>query len=126
MKTVVSTILVLFMSSVSLAMDCDSDTQYGEVSKTELQKLISDQKVFLIDVNSKESFAKQSIPGAIHFGSQSKLENVLPKDKDALIVAYCGGVSCTAWKSAAIAACKLNYKNIKHFKPGIKGWMQKS
>lgn len=124
MKTVLASILVLF-STVTFAADCESDSQYGEVSKAELQKLIADKKVFLIDVNSKESFAKQSIPGAIHFGSQSKLENVLPKDKDALIVAYCGGVSCTAWKKAAIAACKMNHKNIKHFKPGITGWMQK-
>lgn len=117
--------LVFCFVNTTFAADCSSDANYPEITKSELQQLIDDKKVFIIDVNTKESFAKQQIPGAIHFASTPKLTEVLPKDKNALIVAYCGGVSCTAWKQAAIAACKLNYKNIKHFKPGIKGWMQK-
>lgn len=126
MKKFVLVLLTLIISNFSYAADCASDANYGEVTKAELQKMISDKSVFLIDVNSKESFAKQSIPGAVHFGSQTDLASVLPKDKNALIVAYCGGLSCTAWKQAAIAACKLNYKNIKHFKPGITGWVKAS
>jgi rhodanese-related sulfurtransferase len=39
-----------------------------------------------------------------------------------MIVAYCGGPACTAWKKAAQDACKLGYTNIKHFKEGISGW----
>jgi rhodanese-related sulfurtransferase len=112
-------------SSWSFAADCNSDATYGEVTKAELTQLIADKKVFLVDVNSKDSFAKQSIPGAIHYASQKDFASALPADKNALIVAYCGGVQCTAWKKAAIDACKLNYTNVKHFKGGIKGWMQK-
>lgn len=117
--------IVLYFTNALFAADCSSDANYGEVTKSELQQLIDDKKVFILDVNSKESFAKQQIPGAVHFASIPQLSEALPKDKNALIVAYCGGTMCTAWKKAAIAACKLNYKNIKHFKPGIKGWMQK-
>lgn len=116
---------VLSLTNMVFAADCSSDSNYPEVTKSELQQLIDDKKVFILDVNSKESFAKQQIPGAVHFASIPQLEEALPKDKNSLIVAYCGGTMCTAWKKAAIAACKLNYKNIKHFKPGIKGWMQK-
>lgn len=126
MNKLILVLLALIVSNFSYAADCESDANYGEVTKAELQKMITDKKVFLVDVNSKESFAKQSIPGAIHYGSQTDYASALPKDKNALIVAYCGGTMCTAWKQAAIAACKLNYKNIKHFKPGISGWAKAS
>jgi rhodanese-related sulfurtransferase len=49
---------------------------------------------------------------------------VLPKDKNALIVAYCGNPKCTAYQAAAKAAKKLGYKNIKHLSAGISGWKE--
>ena len=42
----------------------------------------------------------------------------------ALIVAYCGGPKCMAYKAAATAALKLGYTNVKHLPDGIKGWVQ--
>jgi rhodanese-related sulfurtransferase len=47
---------------------------------------------------------------------------VLPKDKNALVVAYCGGPKCKAYEAAAKAAEKLGYTNIKHLTAGISGW----
>ena len=47
---------------------------------------------------------------------------LLPKDKGALIVAYCGGPKCNAYKAAAKAAEKLGYTNVKQFGAGISGW----
>ena len=44
--------------------------------------------------------------------------------KDALIVAYCGGPSCGAYKKAIEAATKLGYTNIKHFSKGLSGWKE--
>lgn len=49
---------------------------------------------------------------------------MLPKDKDALIVAYCGGPRCGAYASAAKAAEKLGYTNVKHLTAGISGWQE--
>jgi rhodanese-related sulfurtransferase len=46
----------------------------------------------------------------------------LPKDKNTLIVSYCGGPGCRAYKRGADAAAKLGYKNIKHLSAGISGW----
>ena len=48
--------------------------------------------------------------------------SLLPKDKSALIVAYCGNPQCPAYRAAAEAAKKLGYKNIKHLTAGIAGW----
>lgn len=108
------------------ASDCKSDANYAEVTKAELQKLVDQKAVFVVDVNSKESFDKTHVPGAIHFGShENDFIKMLPAKKDALIVAYCGGPQCTAWRKAAIEACKAGYTRVKHFKGGIKGWVEK-
>ncbi len=125
MKSLMILVLTVLVPSASANTNCDSDANYPEVTKAELQKMIDDKTAVILDVNPKTSFDKQRIPGAVHFESQKNIAEVLPKSKDGVIVAYCGGTMCTAWKKAAVAACKLNYKNIKHFKPGIKGWTQK-
>ena len=107
--------------------DCKKEETYQEISKADLQKLVAEKAVFAIDVNSDESFKEEHVPGAIHFSANEKnFAQVLPKDKNAAIVAYCGGVQCTAWKKAAEKACELGYTNIKHFKEGITGWKKKS
>ena len=125
MKHLTFLVFTFLVTNAFADINCESDATYPEVTKAELQKMIDDKQAVILDVNPKSSFEKQRIPGAVHFESQKNIADVLPKSKDALIVAYCGGTACTAWKKAAVAACKLNYKNIKHFKPGIKGWMQK-
>ena len=76
-------------------------------------------------MNGSKSFSKGHIPGAIDFrGNSEKNAELLPDKKDTLIVAYCGGPSCSAYKAAASAAEKLGYTNVKHLSAGIVGWMQ--
>jgi rhodanese-related sulfurtransferase len=94
-----------------------------EVSLEEFTKLVSGKGATIIDANDTAMFKSGHVPGAISFASSAeKLAQVLPADKSALIVAYCGGPRCTAWEDAAAAAKKLGYTNIKHFKGGISGW----
>ena len=105
------------------AKDCTNYDQFTDVSQTEMTKLVSESGATIIDVNSKKSYAKAKIPGAIHYASNEKnFAKVLPKEKDSLIVAYCGGKMCTAWQKAAKAACEMGYTNIKHFSEGLRGW----
>jgi rhodanese-related sulfurtransferase len=126
MKTI-SLLALALVSNIALAAeDCADNSRYGEVSKEELTQLVGKKSAFVVDVNSSSSFKKNHVPTAIHYGSNEKnFTEMLPKDKDTLIVAYCGGPSCTAWQSAAQAACKAGYTNVKHFKGGISGWIQK-
>jgi rhodanese-related sulfurtransferase len=125
MKTL-SLISLLFISSFAFASSCNDMSKFGEVSKEELTQLIQKKSVFVVDVNSSESYKKSHVPTAIHYGSNEKnFTEMLPKDKSALIVAYCGGVQCTAWLTAAHAACQAGYTNIKHYKGGISGWNKK-
>ncbi len=104
-------------------MDCKSEEAFPLISKTDLKAVAGKPDAFIVDVNSDESFKKNHVPGAIHFGSHKKdFTNLLPKDKNTLIVAYCGGPACTAWHKAAQIACEKGYTNVKHFKEGISGW----
>ncbi len=84
---------------------------------------MASQKVVLLDANGSESWQRGHIPGAIDFAANKEnLASVLPKDKDVLVVAYCGNPQCPAYRQAANAAKKLGYKNIKHLTAGIMGW----
>lgn len=94
-----------------------------QVTAEEFKKLVDTKSAFVIDANGADMYAGGHVPGALSYAqNEGKLASVLPKDKNALIVAYCGGPLCTAWEFPAQEAKKLGYTNIKHFKGGIKGW----
>lgn len=96
---------------------------FPDITLPELKTAIAEKKVTLLDVNGPVSYASGHIPGAIDFTAHTAdLASVLPTDKSALVVAYCGNEYCGAYARAAEAAKKLGYTNVEHFKPGIAGW----
>lgn len=97
--------------------------EFPDISIADLKQAIADKKVTVIDVNGATSYANGHIPGAVNFAAQKdSLASVLPSDKGALVVAYCGGPACSAYKAAAKAANELGYTNVKHLSAGISGW----
>ncbi len=119
MKKLLGLLTALVLATVVIA------GEYPDVSIKELKKSIEAKNVTVIDVNGTESWEKGHIPGAIDFeANEEKLASLLPKDKSALIVAYCGGPKCMAYKQAAKVAEKLGYKNVKHLSAGISGWKE--
>lgn len=111
--------VILTQAPVALA----SAAVAPEVSLEDVKKLVETKGATFLDANSEVTYDKGHIPGAVNFSRNSqKLAEVLPKDKSATIVAYCGGPMCSAWEDAAKAAKALGYANVKHFKGGIKGW----
>ena len=100
-------IALLFSANTvfSKGKSCTDYDKFADVTPTEMTKIVTAKSATIIDVNSNKSFKKSRIPGAIHFAANSKnLSKVLPKDKNAMVVAYCGGKMCTAWQKAAKAA----------------------
>lgn len=96
---------------------------YPDISINDLKSAISSKSVTLLDANGSDTYKQGHIPGAIDFeATKANLAKVLPKDKHALVVAYCGGPQCQAYQAAAKAAEKLGYKNVKHLVAGISGW----
>jgi rhodanese-related sulfurtransferase len=99
--------------------------EFPDISVTEVKTLAESKKAVLIDVNGSESYAKGHVPGALDYAAiKANLADALPKDKNTLIVAYCGGPKCKAYQAAANAAAKLGYKNVKHMSAGISGWKE--
>jgi len=99
--------------------------EFPDISVPEVKALAESKKAVIIDVNGTESYAKGHVPGALDYAViERKLASVLPKDKNTLIVAYCGGPKCKAYQAAANAAQKLGYKNVKHMSAGISGWKE--
>ena len=97
--------------------------EFQDISIADLKKAIDSKSVTVIDVNGTDSYKAGHVPTAIDFeASKADLASKLPKDKNALVVAYCGGPSCGAYAAAAKAAQKLGYTNVKHLSAGISGW----
>jgi rhodanese-related sulfurtransferase len=100
-----------------------ADHAFADISYDELKAAVEAKKAVVIDANGSSSFKEGHIPGAIDFeANKDKLATVLPADKNALVVAYCGGPQCSAWEDAAKVASSLGYKQVKHFTAGMKGW----
>jgi rhodanese-related sulfurtransferase len=96
---------------------------FPDITIDGLKTAMSKQKVVLLDANGTDSWQSGHIPGAIDFSAkQDDLASLLPHDKNVLVVAYCANPQCPAYHSAAVAAQKLGYKNIKHLVAGIQGW----
>lgn len=96
---------------------------FPDISIDELKTAIDAKKVTVIDVNGTDSYKAGHVPGAIDYAAQkAEISKLLPADKGALVVAYCGGPACNAYAQAAKAAQALGYTNVKHLKAGISGW----
>ncbi|MDB6156238.1 MAG: Rhodanese-related sulfurtransferase [Chthoniobacteraceae bacterium] len=115
--------LLASLCAIALASVAAFAGEYPDISIAELKKAIADKKVVVIDVNGTESYKEGHVATALNFADiKGDLASALPKDKDALVVAYCGGPSCNAYTQAAAAATKLGYTNVKHLSAGISGW----
>jgi len=116
--------LITLISSLCLAVAVYAGSgKVPDISHADLQAAVAKKAAVILDVNGSDSFAEGRIPGAIDFvANQKKLAALLPKDKNALVVAYCGNEQCTAYQAAASAAVALGYTNVKHYAPGIDGW----
>jgi rhodanese-related sulfurtransferase len=100
-----------------------SASNYPDIKINDLKSALGSKNVVVIDVNGSDSYKEGHIPGALNYDTvKDKLATVLPKDKHALVVAYCGGPKCNAYQAAAKAAKELGYKNVKHLSAGISGW----
>ena len=113
----------LFLSLCLAASAWAGSSTFADISHQELTAVVAEKKAVILDVNGTDSYKEGHIPGAIDFiANQDKIASLLPADKNALIIAYCGNEQCGAYQEAANAAAKLGYKNIKHYAPGIAGW----
>jgi len=84
------------------------------------------ENVMIVDARPyKVKYTKGHIPGAVSipFSEFDKKSNLLPKDKNSLLIYYCGGVKCKLSHKSAQKAETLGYKNVKVFAKGYPEWV---
>src|SRR5580693_2627039 len=88
-------------------------SSFPEISVADVNAAAGSKSAVIIDVNGTESYKSGHVPGALNYDAiEGKLAASLPKDKNALIVAYCRNPQCGAYVRAATAAQKLGYTNV--------------
>ena len=119
MKKLLATLACALIASVSFA------GEYPDISISDLEAAIKKGEVVILDVNGTSTYEKGHIPGAIDFrANKDKITTLLGENKDKLVVAYCGGPTCSAYKAGAKAAEEAGFKNIKHLSAGLSGWLK--
>ena len=81
----------------------------------------------LIDSRPHNVYIKGHINGAINIPDSefAKHTQKLPKDKNKLLIFYCGGLSCELSSASAIKAIELGYTNVKVYQEGTPYWQEK-
>lgn len=96
---------------------------WANIEAADLNAAIKSKQVVVLDCNGSESYQQGHLPGAIDFqANKDKLAALLPKNKDTVVVAYCGGPQCHAYEAGAKAVSQMGYHNVKHFTGGLQGW----
>lgn len=118
---------VSFMSAPLVAAEKETFTPYHTIVEADVVKGIVDGKTvgIVIDARPKvKKYDKGHIPGALSMPTSQfdKMKGLLPADKGALIVFYCGGLKCALSHKNAFKAEKLGYSNIKVFAKGYPNW----
>jgi rhodanese-related sulfurtransferase len=102
------------------------------ISTAELERLVvkgpEKGAYFLFDSRPTVRFIEGAIPTAVSLPYPEFDKNLdkLPKDKNALVIFYCSGVTCNMSPGSAEKAKKLGYTNLKVYKDGMPAWYEKS
>ena len=85
-------------------------------------------KYFLFDSRPMPRFQEGFISTSVNlpYPAFDKMVDKLPKDKAALIIFYCAGPACNMSPGSADKARKLGYTNLKVYKDGMPGWLEKN
>jgi rhodanese-related sulfurtransferase len=90
-------------------------------------KLPKPKGVMIIDSRPKKrKYDPGHIPGAVSIPDSSfdKMTDMLPQDKNTLLIFYCGGVKCKLSHKSAFKAEALGYKNIRVYAAGFPDWKE--
>jgi rhodanese-related sulfurtransferase len=96
------------------------------ISPRDLHQAMQAGPVTAIDVNSRQSWIKARVPGALNLDPVAYSANDLPADKDATLVFYCSNVLCRKAPNAARRAESMGYRRVQVMSAGINGWLNEN
>ena len=93
------------------------------ISPDGLHQLMQNEHVTVIDVNSRHSWIKVRVPGALNLDPADYNDSELPQEKESVLVFYCSNPMCRKAPNAARGAKKMGYSNVQVMSAGISGWL---
>jgi rhodanese-related sulfurtransferase len=96
------------------------------ISPRDLHQAMQAGPVAAIDVNSRQSWIKARVPGALNLDPVAYSANDLPADKDATVVFYCSNFLCRKAPNAARRAEAMGYRRVQVMSAGISGWLSQN
>lgn len=93
------------------------------ISMRHLKRIMEGGEPFkLVDVRSKEDYAKEHIKGAMNIpldGLDKAKQLLKPADN---IIVYCDSYVCSASSSAARMLSRMGFTNVRDYKGGLYEW----
>jgi rhodanese-related sulfurtransferase len=93
------------------------------ISPAALHQLVRERQATVIDVNSRQSWSKAHVPGALSLNPVAYSGSDLPPSKDATLVFYCSNAFCRKAPNAARRAKQMGYVDVQVMSAGISGWL---
>ncbi len=93
------------------------------ISPRDLHRRVQSERLHVFDVNARERWLTERVPGARHLDPTSFAAGDLPAEKDATLVFYCSGPLCRKAPNAARRAKALGWSNAHVMAAGISGWI---
>jgi len=93
------------------------------ISPADLHRAVREGNVAVFDVNSRQSWTKAHVPGAVNLDAEGYGESDLPADKGSALVFYCSNPLCRKAPIAAKRAKRMGYEQVRVLSAGISGWV---
>ncbi|MBP7230372.1 MAG: hypothetical protein KBA28_00440 [Syntrophaceae bacterium] len=120
---------MLMLICVAAAPQVFAQKTYPTISTEELKTLLDKkEKIILIDSRTKPEYVESHIVTSVNIPDKKLQENLnlLPVDKNTLLVIYCNGVKCGKSKRLAQQLEPMGYANIRIYLEGIPVWEEKN
>ena len=95
------------------------------ISPADLMTAVQARNVVCFDLNSRDSWNRAHVPGALHLEPGSWSESELPADRDTPLVFYCSNMFCRKAPNAARRANEIGYRNVRVMSAGLSGWLDR-
>jgi rhodanese-related sulfurtransferase len=93
------------------------------ISPEEVLRLIQAKQVSVFDVNSRESWRRTHVPGALNIDPLECENFNLPADKNSPLLFYCSNYFCRKAPNAARRTKNIGYSDVRVMSAGIAGWL---
>lgn len=105
----------------------EDETPEARINAKALHALIdTGVSMEIVDARDVASFEKAHIVGAMNLPPGLSKEEITEKlkDKEKLIITYCGGVRCPLSHLFAVRLKEMGYKNVIEYPEGMEGWVK--